>query len=178
MRFYEIDPEIETVARDYFHFLDLQKADIEIAVGDARITLQHELDTQGSQSFDVLAIDAFSSDSIPVHLLTEEAFQLYNAHLTDDGVLAIHITNFYVDLLPVMQAAARYLGMEAVIIADQGTRRLEYPSDWVVMSRNDQFIKMLRSLQSARRWPDSSGLQTVRWTDDFSNLFALLEWQN
>ena len=178
LRFYEIDPEMETVARDYFHFLELPKADIEIVIGDARITLQQELDTQGSQAFDLLAVDAFSSDSIPVHLLTEEAFQLYQAHLAEDGVLAIHITNLYVDLLPVMHSAATYLGMETVIVTDPGKRWFEYPSEWVVMSHNENLIGTLRTLKSARPWPEKARLQTLRWTDDFSNLFALLEWQN
>ncbi|MDJ0866979.1 MAG: fused MFS/spermidine synthase, partial [Myxococcota bacterium] len=96
-RFYEIDEEVLSLAREYFTFLEDSAASVEVVLGDARIRLTEELASSGSQRFDVLVLDAFSSDSVPMHLLTREAFELYAAHLEPDGVLAIHVSNRHLD---------------------------------------------------------------------------------
>src|SRR5260370_30029976 len=111
-RFYEINPLVIQVAHSQFTFLKDSKADVQVALGDARLSLERE----PKQSFDVLAVDAFSSDSIPVHLLTKEAFGLYFRHLKDNGVLAVHVSNRYVDLEPVVARAAAALGKEAMVV--------------------------------------------------------------
>ena len=177
LRFYEIDPAVKTVAQEYFHFLELDRAKIEVVLGDARVRLQQELESLGSHQFDVLAVDAFSSDSIPVHLLTAEAFELYRHHLAADGVLALHITNLYVDLLPVVYAAAEQQGMSAILVKDRGKRWFEYKSEWILMSGKHEIIESLATLKSAGPLPLEAAASKVLWTDDFSNLFELLNWR-
>src|SRR5262249_31332881 len=116
--FYEIDPLVVQIAQQDFTFLHDSKAHISFELGDARLTLERE----PPQPLDLLAVDAFSSDSIPVHLLTLEAFELYFRHLKPDGILAMHISNRHLHLEPVVAAAAKKLGKDAVVI--------ESPSDW------------------------------------------------
>ena len=105
-RFYEINPLALSIANTWFTFLRDCKADHEVLLGDARLTLE----AQPSQQFDLMAIDAFSSDAIPVHLLTREAFALYFRHLKPTGILAVHVSNRYLDLVPVVSRNARDLG--------------------------------------------------------------------
>jgi hypothetical protein len=104
-RFYEINPAVIQVASRYFHFLGESQASTDVVEGDGRLALRQE----PSKTFDVIVVDAFSDDSIPVHLLTREAFQTYFGRLRDGGILAIHVTNRYLDLAPVIEAGARSL---------------------------------------------------------------------
>src|SRR5262249_28050591 len=101
-RYYEINPLVLNLARTQFFFLPDCKAKLDVAMGDARLSLERELAQGSPENFDVLAVDAFSSDSIPVHLLTREAMLLYFRHLRDDGILAVHISNRYLNLQPVL----------------------------------------------------------------------------
>src|SRR2546430_3934207 len=107
-RFYDINPAVVELARSEFAFLGDTPAKVEVALGDARLSLEREQ----AQNFDVLALDAFSSDAIPVHLLTVEAFKTYLRHLKPDGVLAVHLSKRYLDLVPVVQQAGRRLSLE------------------------------------------------------------------
>src|SRR5439155_19312438 len=107
-RFYDINSDVIELARSEFTFLRDSRAKVEVALGDARLSLERE----PAQNFDVLALDAFSSDAIPVHLLTVEAFKTYLRHLKPGVVLAVHISNRYLDLVPVLQQAARHLSLE------------------------------------------------------------------
>ena len=175
IQFYEIDPNVEHVARNYFHYLEDGKAATRVVLGDARISMQRELENNGSNEFDVLILDAFSGDAIPVHLLTEEAFDLYDKHLSDDGILAAHISNEYIDLGPLIRNAAQRLNMDAVWIEGPANRSYEDGNDWILISRNQEFMNSrgLHSIQTD--WSDPIP-KPVRWTDDFSNLLELVYW--
>ena len=175
IRYYEINPAVPEIAREYFTYLENTRAETSVVLGDARLSLQREFDTSGSNEFDVLVLDAFSGDSVPVHLLTEEAFALYEAQLADGGILAVHISNLYVDLVPVVRGAARQLGMQAVLVEDDAERWYEEANDWVLLTANRAFLdaEVVRARQAA--WPEDS-VEAVHWTDDFSNLFELIYW--
>ena len=164
IRFYEIDPDVEQIARVWFWYLAECRGEVDIVIGDARLQLERE----SPQRFDVLAVDAFSSDSIPVHLLTLEAFELYLSHLKDDGVLAVHITNRYLDLLPVISQAAAHLDLHWTWVEDAGAGDDLMSTDWVLLARDAQTLNGL----GGKRNPI---VQEIRaWTDDYSNLFRVL----
>src|SRR5262249_20328126 len=136
-KFYEINPLVVKVANEEFTFLRDSPAKIEIVVGDARLSLERE----EPQDFDVLIVDAFSGDSIPVHLLTREAFELYFRHLKPDGVLAVHISNQYLDLQPVATAAAHQFGKEAVIVNHEADdSKGVYPATWILVGNPRGFL--------------------------------------
>ena len=133
IRFYEINPLIRQIATTSFSYLRDTPAKTEIAMGDARLSLAAE----APQQFDVLAVDAFSGDAIPVHLLTREAFSLYLHHLKPNGVLAIHTSNTYLDLEPVVKLLADDAGYSAAWVSnDDDRRKLVDASDWVLVTRN------------------------------------------
>ena len=133
--FFEINPQSVEVARTAFSYLDDAKGLIEIEAGDARIMLQHRLSKGPDHTFDVLAVDAFTGDAIPVHLLTREAFELYFAHLKTNGVLAIHISNKYLDLGPVVSALAAAVGAQALAFSSNVAQGHEFSSNWVLLTR-------------------------------------------
>ncbi|MFZ5829847.1 MAG: spermidine synthase [Planctomycetota bacterium] len=124
VRFYEINPAVLEIARTWFTYLRDSPAKVEVELGDARLTLERELAENRPQGFHVLALDAFSSDAIPTHLLTNEAFAVYDKHLAPDGVLAVHISNRYLDLSPVVRKLADKHGFRVIRIDT------DYPSEW------------------------------------------------
>lgn len=134
IRFYEIDAAVANAARRHFTFLGKSKADIEIVVADARKALEREA-RASEPAYDMLVVDAYSGDSVPLHLLTEEAFSLYASRLKEDGILALHITNWHVDLLPVCKAAAAHLGLPALAIGSPGDGLFRWDAKWVFLSR-------------------------------------------
>ncbi|HEV2491855.1 MAG TPA: fused MFS/spermidine synthase [Terriglobia bacterium] len=168
--FYEINPLVVWLAHTQFTFLQDSAAEIDIVLGDARLSLERT----PAQGFDVLAVDAFTSDSIPVHLLTREAFELYFRHLKPGGVLAVHVSNKYLDLAPVVERGAESLGKPAQLVDDPDDKdRGTYHSRWVLVSdRQDFFANPLisESTQSIEV-PHRVRL----WTDDYSNLFRVLK---
>lgn len=170
-RFYEINPLVTRLARDKFTFLSQGKARSEVLQGDARLTLQRE----EPQRYDLLMVDAFSSDSIPVHLLTREAFDVYLRHLKPDGLLVLHMSNKHLDLSPVFadQLAAFDLHGTGVRDATEGDGLLE--SVYVVASRDPARIAAIQALH-----PDNAleGVHPVPrpWTDDYSNPLSLLKF--
>ena len=129
-RFYDINPAVVTIANRDFSYLKGSDATVEIALGDARLSLERE----PSQQFDVLVIDAFSSDAIPVHLLTSEAMAIYRRHMKPGGVIAFHVTNRYLDLPPVVKGLADAHGLHAVMVYDNTDDTLTSVSDWVLLS--------------------------------------------
>jgi spermidine synthase len=176
-RFYEINPVVVDLAAgvgDYFSFVSDSKADLSIVLGDARISLERELAEGQPQDFDVLVLDTFSSDAIPVHLVTKEAFALYLAHLAPDGVLAAHITNLHLDLQPVFWQLAQYYALNLVRIEYEGDSNGGYASHWILLSRDPKVLD-IPPIQA--RAVDLNGYSTdVRlWTDDYSNLFQILK---
>jgi hypothetical protein len=171
-RWYEINPTVIDLAcfSPYFSYIRDSAATIEIIPGDARIKLEHELRLSGSQQFDILVIDAFSGDSVPVHLLTREAFLLYLNHLNSDGLLAVHISSNHLNLVPLMQAMRDECGLHGVLIDHNANDRFSLHSSWVVFGREKGSIPGMRWENAAFREKNKS----IRiWTDDFSNLLSL-----
>jgi len=169
LRFYEINPLVPRIARGEFYFVPDSKAKVEIAMGDARLSLEREQ----PENFDLLVVDAFSSDAIPVHLLTKEAMELYFRHLKPTGVLAVHISNRYLDLEPVLAGEAQATGKIGAVVdtEDDDTQDL-FGATWVLIrAPNVGFSKTI--------WTASSDLSKARkirlWTDDYSNLFQILK---
>ncbi len=168
-RFYEINPQVIAIAKSSFSYLRDSPARIDIVLGDARLSLQNE----APQQFDVLAVDAFSGDAIPVHLLTREAFALYLHHLKPDGVLAVHTSNSYLNLPPVVQLLASEAGCDAEMVTnDDDHRKLIDSSDWVLVTRNKRFLDSMDSTVMIEPIEVPPGLRA--WTDDFNNLFQIL----
>ncbi len=180
-RFYEIDPDVERVAREWFTYLADSRARCEVVLGDARVRLAAE----PARAFDVLVLDAFSGDAVPVHLLTREAFVLYERHLAPNGVIAAHLSNRSLDLTPVVYQLADSLGFTALQF-----QQLEPPksglvtrSSWMVLSRDTEFLERLVAETKPLR--DNRRLELFRgdparyrriplWTDRHSDLVRLL----
>ncbi|MEW6094338.1 MAG: ferrichrome ABC transporter permease [Chloroflexota bacterium] len=176
-RFYEINPLVIDLAEGqdgYFSYLPDSQAEIEIALGDARLSLEEELASSGSQEYDVLALDVFSSDSIPVHLLDREAFDLYLQHLAPDGILAVHISNRHLDLVPVVWSLGDYFGLSRVVIADPGNYEETSPSLWVLLARLPALLADPEIASRARYMEDYVSHLRL-WTDDYSNLIQILK---
>lgn len=175
IRFYEINPAVIRIASDengYFTYLRDSHARIEIVPGDARLSMERELANGNAQAFDVLVLDAFSGDAIPVHLLTIEAIDLYLRELNPDGILVIHVTNRHLDLGPVVREIANHFGLKAWRV-HQSEGALVKPSDWIILARNDS---MLGNPGFAGRLQPLDSRKRVRpWTDDYSNLFQILK---
>ncbi|MEI6302304.1 MAG: fused MFS/spermidine synthase [Betaproteobacteria bacterium] len=170
MRFYEIDPQVVDIARKQFSFLGDSKAAIEVVLGDARLTLERE----PAQQFNVLAVDAFSSDSIPVHLLTIEAFRAYLRHLKPDGILAIHVSNRYLDLLPVVAKAAQQLSLQVRQVYSQDDYAIGvFRSDWLLLAASDSAFDN-EALQAESK-PLEAQPNIRLWTDDYSDLHGILK---
>lgn len=166
-RFYEINPAVRDVALRHFEFLPRCPARYDVALGDARLSLQRE----PAQNFDLLLIDAFSGDSIPVHLLTVEAFRDYFRHVKPGGALAVHISNYYLDLAPVVRSSGESAGKGVRIIHSRANPRVgAVPARWAVVTDN-------REILESAAWQGDLPPRSVRpWTDDYSNLFQLLKW--
>ncbi len=141
-RYYEINPLVLKVARLEFTYLQDCPAQIDVVMGDARLTLESELAAGQSQRFDALAVDAFSSDAIPVHLLTKEAFELYFKHLKPDGILCVHVSNRYLNLVPVVAGLADALGKEAKVInTGEDEANALSATEWVLITGQHSFFK-------------------------------------
>jgi len=169
-RFYDINPKVVELARSEFSFLADSRAQVEVALGDARLSLEREPD----QNFDVLALDAFSSDAIPVHLLTVEAFGTYLRHLRRGGILAVHISNRYLDLVPVVQQAARALSLELRQVENEDDDEAGvYRSDWMLLSASPAAFEGKLLKEAAER---VDAVPRVKlWTDDYSDLYRILK---
>lgn len=177
-RFYEINPIVVRLANgegDYFTFLKDSKADVTVVTGDARISLEQELSSGQWQNFDILVLDTFSSDSIPIHLVTKEAFTLYLEHLAPNGVIAAHISNRHLNLQPVLWKLAQEFNLQMVLIAKPASADAgSFPSEWVVLTQ-DPLLFEIPAIKS-RAIPFTDFDSSVRlWTDDYSNLFQILK---
>jgi SAM-dependent methyltransferase len=169
-RFYELNPEVPKIAKNYFWYLENAEGAIEIVLGDGRLSMERE----PPQSYDLLVMDAFSSDSIPVHLLTREAMQLYFRHLKPDGVLAVHISNRYVDLRPVLEREAALLGKTALLVEteDSDDGRC-FGTTWVLMANHAGVFAREPFQKNGQKLEKAEWLRP--WTDDYSNLFQVLK---
>ncbi len=169
--FYEINPNVPMVAQEYFTYLKDCGAQIDIALGDARLSFER----QSPRGYDVIALDAFSSDAIPVHLLTRDAIELYLRHLKPEGVIAVHISNRHLDLKPVVGGIAETLKLTGVIINnDQDEFVGEAASEWLLLTRNQDFLRIPQI--AAASTPLQGAYTPIReWTDEYSNLFQILD---
>jgi spermidine synthase len=170
-RFYEINPEVTDIARKWFFFLSDCRGRCEVVGGDARLTLEHERE-QGDERFDVLVLDAFAGDAIPVHLLTREAFQVYLDRLKPNGLLVAHITNSYLRLSPVVQRLAEHFQLHTTrIVTMSDTERLLFKTDYMVLARDATDLALLPPVPPTAPEPQ---IAVPLWTDHFSNLFQIL----
>ncbi len=169
IRFYEINPQVQPIAQNLFTYLRDSRAQITYAPGDARTSLTQE----PSQNFDVLVIDAFSGDAIPLHLLTTEALALYKRHLTPNGILAFHASNQYLDLAPEIALLATSADMQSRIVDTPSNEALgEFRSTWVLVTNNIAFLTHPEVAPYALR---IDPIPTLRpWTDDYSSLLPLI----
>jgi hypothetical protein len=171
IRFYEINPQVRPIADQLFTYLRDSPARISFVAGDARVSLSKET----PQQFDVLAIDAFTGDAIPLHLLTSEALALYERHLAPNGILAFHVSSQYLNLAPQIERLASSAGIQAKIInSPPDSARGVFAATWVLVSRDEAFFADPRVSVSAKSIPDRPELRV--WTDDYSSLLPLLRW--
>jgi hypothetical protein len=173
IRFYELDPDVLALAKSHFSYLNSSPAQLEFVIGDARLSLERELERGKPQRYDVLVIDAFSSDSIPVHLITREAVELFFEHLAPDGILAVHISNRFLDLKPVLANIARASGLRAYLVSDSPNEGSSASmTDWVLLARTEEPFGHEKLTVAA---PIDPNPQFSLWTDQFNNLIDVLK---
>jgi tetratricopeptide (TPR) repeat protein len=171
LHLYEINPDVERIASSRFTYLTNCEGRMEVTLGDARLSLERE----APQDFDILVLDAFNSDAPPVHLLTEQAFTIYERHLKTNGLMAVNISNRRVNLEPVVANLARHFGYRMITI--EHLPPPEQPwfmgSCWVLLSRNEAILNSSRIRLAGRpMWQDTPKLRL--WTDDFASLFQII----
>lgn len=167
--FYEIDADVDALARKWFDFLEESRARITVKFGDARAVLEQQARVGNRQNFDLIAVDVFSSGAIPVHLLTVEAVMTYKEHLKPKGFIALHISNRTINLSPVTQALARRLKLGWVALSNQrDADRGVDASDWVVLTSDEEFLRAHHA-----KVPDAEG---ILWTDDYASLWRLVRF--
>jgi hypothetical protein len=176
VRIYEIDPHVEQLARSRFTYLARSPSTINVVLGDARLSMERELAEEKPQAFDVLALDAFSSDAIPVHLLTREALGIYLAHLKPNGVIAVHTSNRYLNLEPVVQALAAEFGLKAVTIVDNPSSKKWwiFRTTWMLLTKNDALLNR-PEIRDAAAGNESTTRTVSLWTDDHASLYEILK---
>lgn len=170
--FYELNPNVERMARKHFTYLETSKANINVELGDARVTLQKALDNEKGNVFDVLVIDAFSGDSVPAHLLTVEAFNVYFKQLKADGIIAIHVSNSHLELTALVKGLAKSKGVTSLYFNTDSTKQEVTQTEWVVITNNRAFINNTRVKRLQSEWPNK---KTLIWTDNYSNLLSVLK---
>jgi SAM-dependent methyltransferase len=172
-QFFEIDPVVARLARERFSFLRTCAPDARIVLGDARLSIARA----APESLDLLALDAFSSDSVPIHLLTREAFADYARALQPKGLLLVHISNRFLDLTPVVSAAAQAGGWHAIELLDRPSSLDEASSlsQWVALSRDPIAIERLEGIGTGWR-PLPRYRQYRGWSDDYASILPLLRW--
>jgi hypothetical protein len=192
MVFYELDPDVVSVAQDptFFSYLDDSAAEIEVVLGDGRLSLEAELQAGRERGFDLLVVDAFNSDAIPVHLLTREAFEIYKRHLRAGGTLALHISNRHFDLAPLVFRIGRDMDLQALAVINQLIpSQLSTNSWWLILSEGNGYLesvvaygkRQIKTLEIPRKKLEFARISVSQinrapvWTDDYSDLFRLLK---
>lgn len=171
-RIYEINAEVERLARKHFTYLGDSEAKLDVILGDARLSLERE----ASNQFNVLAVDAFSGDSIPMHLITEEAVGVFMAHVAKNGILAFHVSNRFLNLPPVLAEIAERAKLAGVVVEDpaQKDNTLHSSSTWVLLARNSEALKGIG--EAGTKLERTAGAPL--WTDDFNNLLSVVKWKH
>jgi spermidine synthase len=168
-RYYEINPQVEDMARREFSFVADSPGKIEIQLGDGRLLLERE----SRQNYDLLVIDVFSGDSVPLHFLTIEAMQLYFKHLRPDGIIAYNVSNLYLNLAPVIEKAARQLGKYSMVVVNQeDARNLVYQAEWVLVAADASILNSPALRKAGTPIAAQPGLRL--WTDNYSNLLQVI----
>jgi spermidine synthase len=177
-RFYEINPDVIHFSDMYFSYRRDSSARVDVVLGDARISMEREKSRNQPGNYDVFAIDAFSSDAIPVHLLTRECYLNYWYHLKKDGILALHISSRYFNLSPVIRslaAAGREIGAQALLVDDPGSSIQETDATrWILISSNKEFLANPDVKLAVSPWAEEDSPRLL-FTDDYSNIFRLLK---
>jgi hypothetical protein len=170
-RFYEINPECKRFAERHFSYLPQAAGKVEVVLGDARLSMERE----PPQNYDLLVLDAFSGDSIPVHLITKEAFAIYLRHLKPGGGLAAHITNRHLDLIPVVQRLADHYGLKCAYISDESNSAAWHSTSfWMLLSRDPAFLEH----ELIRTVTETPPIKNIRlWTDDYAALLPLVKYE-
>jgi hypothetical protein len=169
-RFYEINPQVEQVASSVFSYLRDSHAKVDVISGDARLSLERE----PAQNFDVLLVDAFSGDAIPVHLLTKEAVALYLRHLKPEGILGFHVSNSYLDLAPVVRQLAGIYGKRSMLIHNDANKDVdENAADWVLVASPERMQSLAEEGVSGQ--PVIAGSDLQLWTDDYSSVLQVVK---
>lgn len=171
-RFYEINPQVRKIAEEYFAFLKECPAEVEVMMGDARLSMESHREPQ---NYDIIVLDAFSGDAIPVHLLTKESVQLYLKHLKPDGAIAVHISNLHLELDGVVAKIAENLGLRAIQISGiPDNPNIEFTSDWVILTNNTTFLNDAKVRAVSQHIHSTKRKEAQLWTDQYSNLLAIL----
>jgi hypothetical protein len=174
VKFYEIDPNVIDLSGEWFWYRQDSKAAVEIILGDARIQLERELAQGQGQQFDLLVVDAFSGSAIPLHLLTQECAHVYRRHLKDSGILALHISNQSLDLIPAALGLAQTLNWEAILIdSDEDLDKATWDATWVLITANRAFLDSPAAQQARTQWAQDSPT-SLTWTDDYTSLLHVL----
>ncbi|MEM8955740.1 MAG: fused MFS/spermidine synthase [Verrucomicrobiota bacterium] len=174
IRFYEIDPQVEVYAREYFSYLEDCPAEVDVVLGDARMSLAIE-EAAGEPRYDVLVMDAFTGDAIPVHLLTREAVALYWERLEEDGILAFNFTNEYVDILPVIEGLAAEFGKQVVVVNNSAVDSWRiYQANWALMTSNEAFLQAQAGVDFDPNAEIIAPEGSIVWTDDYSSVWSVL----
>jgi SAM-dependent methyltransferase len=171
-RFYDINPQVERIARNLFSYTRESKAKVEIVMGDARLSMAQEQ----PQNYDVIAVDAFTGDAVPVHLLTAQAFDLYLRHLRPGGVLAFHISSQYLNLEPLIKQQADHAHSKVVLISSEDDDNGIDAADWALVTNNNEFLARKEIHDAAEAIKPNPKLRL--WTDDYSSLLPLMRWQS
>ena len=181
IQFYEIDPDVSRIAHDasQFTYLRDSRAEVRVVPGDARLSLEAELARENEAPLDLLVLDAFASDAVPVHLLTREAFALYRRRVAAGGVIAFNLSTRHLDLVALVLQLARHAELPAAAIANDD-HGVSYASRWVIVSNDPATLETITTLacdNSAKVWlPDEQRLAGIPiWTDDYSDLLRLLQ---
>ncbi len=175
-RFYEINPEVCRLANEYFTFLQDCPAKTDVVLGDARLSLEQELQQGQSHHFDLVVMDAFSGDAIPTHLVTDEAISLYLRHLRPDGVLAINISNHHLDMGPVLDRLCEHHQLDHLrIVIGADSSRYRSASDWWIATKNREFLAQAPLQAAAQGELGQVVAQVPLWTDQYNNLFQILK---
>lgn len=171
---YEINPDVVTIARQYFTFLSECEAQVEVIPGDARLSMEEELAAGKPHAFDLLVLDAFSSDAIPIHLLTREVMDVYLRHLREDGILAVHISNRYLDLQPVVEKLADASGLVTATITDDSEDSWWiYRTKWMLLARDPALLSAKEIEEKALPRSEETDATAI-WTDDHASLIQAL----
>ena len=175
-RFYEINPKVIEIANSYFTFLKDTPAKHNVVLGDARLSLTEE----SPQNFDILAVDAFSGDSILVHLLTIEAFKIYQRHMNTNGIISVHISNRYLNLKPVLAAATKELKLDAFVAENEfdESQSHVFGATWILMTKKGQITKEQMKINNLIPIEEDEELipNFPLWTDDYSSLYPLVQF--